>query len=82
MPFFNSLAFVEFKDETTARNVKQKKQGVKIQGRVLILDFVGETSGAHFSQVTKANDDNNVAVKGKSLAIFVGGFSKDILFKF
>lgn len=61
---------MEFKNETTARKVWQKKQGVKIQGRVLIVDFVGETSGAHSSQVTKADDDNN-DTKGKSLADYM-----------
>lgn len=67
--FFNSVAFVEFKKESTARKVRQKKQGVEIQGRVVIVDFVGETIAARSSQATKANDDSN-DTKGKLLVIY------------
>ncbi|KAM9844377.1 nucleolin-like isoform 2-T2 [Aulostomus maculatus] len=36
------IAFLEFKNETIANKVRQKRQGAKIQGRVLIVDSVGE----------------------------------------
>lgn len=61
--FFNSIAFLEFKNRTIARKVQKKKQVVKIQDRVLIVDFVGEAR----SKVTKVNDKDK---KGKSLGIY------------
>lgn len=53
---------MEFKKKTIAQKIRQKKRVLKIQGRVLIVDGVGETNAA---KVGKANDDNNNA-KGKS----------------
>lgn len=67
--FSHSIAFVEFKNKTIARKIQQKKQQVKMQGRVLIVDFVGETNATNSSKVIKTNGDNNSA-KGKSLAIY------------
>ncbi|XP_028284370.1 nucleolin-like [Parambassis ranga] len=56
------IAFVEFKNKITAQKVRQRKQGVKIQGRVLIVSGVGE---ANMSAVTKSKADDN---KGKAAA--------------
>lgn len=61
----NRIAFVEFKKESIAKKVQQKKQGAKIEGRVLVVDFVGETKE---NKVTKANDDDGKE-KGKSMGI-------------
>ncbi|XP_070775211.1 nucleolin-like [Enoplosus armatus] len=47
------IAFVEFKNRTIAKKLLQKKRLPRIQGRVLIVDCVGQT------KVTKANDDKN-----------------------
>ena len=57
--FFHSIAFLEFKNKTIAQKVQKNKQGVKIQDRVLIVDFVGEGR----SKVTKVDDNDN---EGKS----------------
>ncbi|XP_054452258.1 nucleolin-like [Anoplopoma fimbria] len=48
------VAFVEFKNKATAQKVWQQKQGVEIQGRLLIVDCVGKTN---VSKVIKAKDD-------------------------
>ncbi|KAM9720214.1 nucleolin-like [Menidia menidia] len=45
------IAFVEFKNKKIAEKFLEKKQGTKIQDRVLIVDTVGEAQ--------KANTDNN-----------------------
>ncbi|XP_023270507.1 nucleolin-like [Seriola lalandi dorsalis] len=50
------IAFVEFKNKTIAKKVQQKKQGVKLQGRVLIVDCVGETA---VPKVTNATDEDS-----------------------
>lgn len=59
--FFNSIAFVEFKNKTIAKKVLQKKQGAKIQDRLLIVNSVGDKKD------TKAED-----TKGKPLDIKYG----------
>ncbi|XP_067330751.1 nucleolin-like [Channa argus] len=68
------IAFVEFRNKTIARKVLQKKQGVKIQGRVLILDNVGET------KVTKANneDNNTKAAVPPNNTLFVNKLSYNV----
>ncbi|XP_070701369.1 nucleolin-like [Pempheris klunzingeri] len=48
------IAFVEFKNETIAKKVRQQKQPFEIQGRVLIVDTVGES---------KAPKDDNTSPK-------------------
>ncbi|XP_026229364.1 nucleolin-like isoform X2 [Anabas testudineus] len=74
------VAFVEFKKESTARKVRQKKQGVEIQGRVVIVDFVGETIAARSSQATKANDDSNdtKAAAPQNNTLFVSNLSYNV----
>ncbi|XP_072220099.1 nucleolin-like [Leuresthes tenuis] len=47
------IAFVEFRNKKIAQKVHEKRQGAKIQGRVLIVDTVGEPN------VPKANADSN-----------------------
>lgn len=37
---------MEFKKKAFAKKELQRKQGVEIQGRILIVDFVGETNKA------------------------------------
>jgi len=51
---------VEFRNKKIAQKVHEKRQGAKIQGRVLIVDTVGKPN------VPKANADSN-KTKGKSL---------------
>ncbi|XP_029308927.1 nucleolin-like isoform X2 [Cottoperca gobio] len=47
------IAFLEFKNKSTAKKVRQRKQGVKVLGRILIVDSVGESNAP---KVTKAKD--------------------------
>ncbi|KAI3375134.1 hypothetical protein L3Q82_021653, partial [Scortum barcoo] len=54
------IAFVEFKNKTIAQKIRQKKRVLKIQGRVLIVDSVGETN---VPKVVKAKEDNNNKAK-------------------
>lgn len=56
---------MEFKNKTIAKKVQQKIQGARIQDRVLIVDFVGETN---MPKVTKATDeDNNTKSKSQDI---------------
>lgn len=52
---------MQFENKNIAKEVQQKNRQVELQGRVLIVDFVGE---ANKSKVTKVNDSDT---KGKSL---------------
>nr|XP_046263352.1 nucleolin-like isoform X2 [Scatophagus argus] len=52
------IAFVEFKNKTIVRKIQRKKRVLKIQDRVLTVDFVGE---ANQLKVTKTDDDNTAA---------------------
>lgn len=61
---FNSIAFVEFKNKTIAKKVRKQKQVAKIQGRDLVVDFVGQT---HMPKAAEAKDDDNSNTKGKLL---------------
>lgn len=61
--FYNSIAFVEFKNSSIAKKVWKQKQGAKFQNRVLIVDRVGE---ANVRRVTRA-DVESKSKKGKSL---------------
>lgn len=49
--FINSIAFLEFKNEAVASKIRKRKQGAKIQDRLLIIDPVG---------VARKSDDKNV----------------------
>nr|XP_020442419.1 nucleolin-like isoform X1 [Monopterus albus] len=61
------IAFVEFKNTTIAKKVLQKKQGAKIQGRVLVVDSVGETN---VTKIKKSiNKDSNTKVLLKTLIV-------------
>ncbi|XP_026168473.1 nucleolin-like isoform X2 [Mastacembelus armatus] len=68
------IAFVEFNNTAIAKKVRQKRQGAKIQGRVLIVDSVGET---HSTEVTKTNDDESItkAPAPPSNILFVSNLS-------
>lgn len=57
--FFNSMAFVEFRNRTIAEKVCQQKQVAMIQDRVLIVDFVGDSGVGNVDQISKVNDDDN-----------------------
>ncbi|XP_078120262.1 nucleolin-like [Sander vitreus] len=50
------IAFVEFQNKAIAEKVRQRKQEVKIQGRILIVDRVGERN---VPEVPKAKDDKD-----------------------
>ncbi|XP_031153936.1 nucleolin-like isoform X2 [Sander lucioperca] len=50
------IAFVEFQNKAIAEKVRQRKQEVKIQGRILIVDCVGERN---VPEVPKAKDDKD-----------------------
>lgn len=54
--FFDSIAFLEFQTEAIANRVRERKQGAKIQDRVLIVHHVGK---ANTSKVDKAADEDN-----------------------
>ncbi|XP_035488971.2 nucleolin isoform X4 [Scophthalmus maximus] len=71
------IAFVEFKKESIAKKVQQKKQGAKIEGRVLVVDFVGETKE---NKVTKANDDDGKekAAAPPNNTLFVSNLSYNV----
>lgn len=60
--FFNSIAFVEFKNKTIAKKVQQKKRVARIRDQVLIVDRVGE---ANKPKEAPANEDNKNKTKGK-----------------
>ncbi|XP_023865655.1 nucleolin isoform X2 [Salvelinus sp. IW2-2015] len=38
------IAYIEFKTEATAEKVLEEKQGIDVQGRVIVIDFLGEKS--------------------------------------
>lgn len=40
----NSIAFIEFKSEAIAEKMMEEAQGSEIQGRSIMLDFIGEKS--------------------------------------
>lgn len=61
--FFNSIAFVEFKNKSIIKKILQRKQKVKINGRVLIVDSVGETNVPKVTKAKANNKDGNT--KGK-----------------
>ncbi|KAF1384111.1 hypothetical protein PFLUV_G00138900 [Perca fluviatilis] len=52
------IAFVEFQNKATAKKIQQRKQEVKIQGRILIVDRVGERN---VPEVPKAKGDKDKA---------------------
>lgn len=60
------IAFVEFKKKAFAKKELQRKQGVEIQGRILIVDFVGETNKAND---TKASSKNTLFVSNLPFAM-------------
>ncbi|XP_044076321.1 nucleolin-like isoform X2 [Siniperca chuatsi] len=70
------IAFVEFKNKTIAKKIRQKKRVAKIQGRVLIVDRVGETN---VPKVTKANDSNTTkAAAPPNNTLFVSNLSYNV----
>ncbi|XP_045570464.1 nucleolin isoform X2 [Salmo salar] len=38
------IAYIEFKTEAIAEKVLEEKQGIEVQGRVIVIDFLGEKS--------------------------------------
>lgn len=54
---------MEFQNKAIAEKVRQRKQEVKIQGRILIVDCVGERN---VPEVPKAKDDKD-KTEGKPL---------------
>lgn len=40
----NSIAYIEFKTEAEAEKMLEQAQGTDVQGRSIIIDFVGEKS--------------------------------------
>lgn len=72
--FFNSFAFVEFRDRNIAKKVYQKKQVAMIQDQVLTVDFVRNSRVGNVDQISKVNDDNNNN-EGTSL-VFGNGLMK------
>lgn len=50
-PFYPSIAYVEFKTEAEAEKMFEEAQGATVQGRSIIVDYVGEKSqkGARIS---------------------------------
>ena len=56
----NSIAFIEFKSEAIAEKVMEEAQGSEVQGRSIMLDFIGDKSkqggkaqqGTHFVPLT------------------------------
>ncbi|XP_071349004.1 nucleolin-like isoform X2 [Trachinotus anak] len=69
------IAFVEFKNKTIAKKVQQKKQGVKIQGRVLIVYSVGEPT---VPEVAKTNDEDKNTKAPPNNILFVSNLSYNV----
>lgn len=45
LPFsINSIAYIEFKTEAEAEKMLEEAQGADVQGRSIIIDYVGEKS--------------------------------------
>lgn len=46
MPFFfsASIAYIEFKSEAEAEKMLEEAQGAEVQGRSILVDYVGEKS--------------------------------------
>lgn len=42
--FVYSIAYIEFKSEAVAEKMLEQAQGADVQGRSIIVDFVGEKS--------------------------------------
>lgn len=59
------IAFLEFKTESIAHDVMEKKRGTKMQGRVLIVDYVGDKSS---HKPSKTPDE---AATGTTTTLFV-----------
>ncbi|XP_031710487.1 nucleolin-like [Anarrhichthys ocellatus] len=60
------IAFVEFENKMIAHNVCQQKQGVEIQGRILIVDSVEKPD---VPKVIDANPDEEEAPPSKTLFV-------------
>ncbi|XP_023150800.2 nucleolin-like isoform X1 [Amphiprion ocellaris] len=73
----HGIAFVEFKNKKIATKVRQRKQGARIRGRVLVVDCVGERN---VSEVTKADADSNSkkAAPPPSNTLFVSNLSSNV----
>ena len=48
---FSSIAYIEFKTEAEAEKMLEEAQGADVQGRAIMVDYVGEKSqkGARMS---------------------------------
>lgn len=42
--YINSIAYIEFKTEAEAEKMLEEAQGADVQGRSIMVDFVGEKS--------------------------------------
>ncbi|XP_008279900.1 nucleolin-like isoform X2 [Stegastes partitus] len=64
------IAFLEFKNKKIATKVRMRKQGARIQGRVLIVDCVGERQ--------EADSKSAKAAPRPSKTLFVGNLSSKV----
>ncbi|XP_051809240.1 nucleolin-like isoform X2 [Acanthochromis polyacanthus] len=73
----HGIAFVEFKNKKIATKVRERKQGARIRGRLLIVDCVGERN---VSEVTKADADSKSkkAAPPPSNTLFVSNLSSNV----
>lgn len=73
----HGIAFVEFKNKKMAAKVRQRKQGARIRGRLLVVDGVGERN---VSEVTKADADkkSKKAAPPPSNTLFVSNLSSNV----
>ncbi|CAK6952269.1 nucleolin-like [Scomber scombrus] len=71
------IAFLEFQNEAIANRVRQRKQGAKIQGRVLIVDHVGKANTSKVGKAAK-EDNNTKAAAPPNNTLFVSNLSPTV----
>ncbi|GAA6222589.1 nucleolin-like isoform X1 [Lates japonicus] len=71
------IAFVEFKNKSIVKKVRQRKQKVKINGRVLIVDSVGETNVPKVTKARANNKDSNTKAPPNNI-LFVSNLSYNV----
>lgn len=60
---FLRVAYIEFKTEAEAEKAVEEKQGMEIEGRAIIVDFVGEKSQQDGRKFSKGAQTGKIAAR-------------------
>ncbi|XP_068196662.1 nucleolin-like [Antennarius striatus] len=72
------IAFVEFKDEVTAKKAQKEKQEAQMRGRVLVVDFAGESKGRKVTKATNKTTSAESPAASPNKTLFVGNLSHKV----